>query len=134
MIVRFSAYRHAQNCCVCAAPIRTFLDGLAKSDTYKSCCCSRPRRTGNRRRYFKTHRSNWPVETADLQAPLPVASPESTPQALEVIKSCGQMAVSVVPQDERTGLAGGAVPSARCIILSLKKCYAPRRSTPLQRQ
>ena len=83
---------------------------------------------------LKRLKSNWPVETADPQAPLAVARPETTPQVPDGIKFCGQLAVSVVPQDRRTGLAGGAVPSTGCIVLSLKKCHAPKRSTPLQRQ
>ena len=69
---------------------------------------------------LKRYKSDWPVETADPQAQLAVARPETTPQEPEVIKSCGQLAVSVVQQDRRSGLAGGAVPSAGCIILSLE--------------
>lgn len=58
---------------------------------------------------LKRLKSNWPVETADPQAPFAVARPETTPQVPDGIKFCGQLAVSVVPQDRRTGLAGGAV-------------------------
>jgi FAD/FMN-containing dehydrogenase len=83
---------------------------------------------------LKRYKPDWLVETADPQAPLAVARPETTRQVPEVIKSCGQLAVSVVPQGGRTGLAGGDVLSAGCIILSLEKCHAPKQSTPLQRQ
>ena len=58
---------------------------------------------------LKRLKSNWPVKTADTQAPFAVARPETTAQVPDWIKFCGQLAVSVVPQDRRTGLAGGAV-------------------------
>ena len=58
------------------------------------------------------------METNNPEAPLAVARPETTRQVSAVIKRCGQLEVLVVPQGGRTGLAGGAVPSARCIVLS----------------
>ena len=49
--------------------------------------------------------------------PLAVALPRTTPEVATILKLCHQMGVPVVPRGAGTSLAGGALPTADCILL-----------------
>ncbi|WP_234186711.1 FAD-binding oxidoreductase [Shinella sp. NM-101] len=60
---------------------------------------------------------DWSTERGGT--PLALAIPRDTKAASAVIAACHAHGVGVVPQGGMTGLAGGAVPSEGCILLSL---------------
>ena len=53
------------------------------------------------------------------QQPLALVRPRSTDEVVAVLRLCHQHRVAVVPQGGLTGLAGGAVPVAGSVALSL---------------
>lgn len=57
-------------------------------------------------------------------APLALVRPRSTDEVVAVLRLCHQHRVAVVPQGGLTGLAGGAVPVAGCVALSLERMNA----------
>ena len=66
-----------------------------------------------------------PFETDGLSAykqkPLIVVFPENTEQVSEILKYCNDERIKVVPRGAGTGLSGGALPLADCVLLSLGK-------------
>jgi glycolate oxidase len=52
-------------------------------------------------------------------APLAVALPRSTAEVAAVLKVCNTMGVPVVPRGSGTSLAGGALPTADCVVLGI---------------
>ena len=66
-----------------------------------------------------------PYETDALaaykQKPLLVVLPENVEQVSEVLKYCNENKVKVVPRGAGTGLSGGALPLADCVLLSMGK-------------
>jgi len=66
-----------------------------------------------------------PYETDGLSAykqkPLVVALPENTKEVSEILKYCNSEKIKVVPRGAGTGLSGGALPLADCVLLSLGK-------------
>ena len=66
-----------------------------------------------------------PYETDALaaykQKPLLVVLPENVKQVSEILKYCNENKVKVVPRGAGTGLSGGALPLADCILLSMGK-------------
>ena len=66
-----------------------------------------------------------PFETDALSAykqkPLLVVFPENTNEVSEILKYCSQKRIKVVPRGAGTGLAGGALPLADCILLCFGK-------------
>ena len=66
-----------------------------------------------------------PFETDALSAykqkPLLVVFPENTNEVSEILKYCSQKRIKVVPRGAGTGLSGGALPLADCILLCLGK-------------
>ena len=66
-----------------------------------------------------------PFETDGLSAykqkPLIVVFPENTEQVSKILKYCNDERIKVVPRGAGTGLSGGAVPLADCVLLSLGK-------------
>ena len=62
---------------------------------------------------------DWSDEKAGQ--PLCMVTPRSTEEVAQIVKLCASHAVSIVPQGGLSGLAGGAVPSDGCLILSLSK-------------
>ena len=66
-----------------------------------------------------------PFETDALSAykqkPLAVIFPENTKEVSKVLAYCNQQRIKVVPRGAGTGLSGGALPLADCILLCLSK-------------
>ena len=66
-----------------------------------------------------------PYETDALaaykQKPLLVVLPETVKQVSEILKYCNENKVKVVPRGAGTGLSGGALPLADCVLLSMGK-------------
>ena len=66
-----------------------------------------------------------PFETDGLSAykqkPLIVVFPENTEQVSKILKYCSDEKIKVVPRGAGTGLSGGALPLADCVLLSLGK-------------
>ncbi|WP_292288962.1 FAD-linked oxidase C-terminal domain-containing protein [Marivita sp.] len=59
--------------------------------------------------------------TAYKCAPLAVVLPASTEEVSAVLKVCHQMGVPVVPRGSGTSLAGGALPTADCVLLGVAR-------------
>ncbi|PLS21683.1 FAD-linked oxidase C-terminal domain-containing protein [Neptunicoccus cionae] len=59
--------------------------------------------------------------TAYKCAPLAAVLPSTTQEVSEVLKICHEMGVPVVPRGAGTSLAGGALPTADCVILGVAK-------------
>jgi glycolate oxidase len=59
--------------------------------------------------------------TAYKQKPLLVVLPETVDQVSEVLKYCNKNKIKVVPRGAGTGLSGGALPLADCVLLSMGK-------------
>ncbi len=59
--------------------------------------------------------------TAYRCPPLAVVLPSSTQEVSAVLKICHEMAVPVVPRGAGTSLAGGALPTADCVILGVAR-------------
>src|SRR5690554_6506131 len=57
-------------------------------------------------------------------APLAVVLPRSTTEVAAVLKVCHEMGVPVVPRGAGTSLAGGALPSADCVVLGVARMNA----------
>jgi glycolate oxidase len=66
-----------------------------------------------------------PYETDALaaykQKPLLVVLPETVDQVSEILKYCNENKIKVVPRGAGTGLSGGALPLADCVLLSMGK-------------
>ena len=66
-----------------------------------------------------------PFETDGLSAykqkPLVVVFPENTEEVSKILKYCNSERIKVVPRGAGTGLSGGALPLADCVLLSLGK-------------
>jgi glycolate oxidase len=66
-----------------------------------------------------------PYETDALaaykQKPLLVVLPETVEQVSEILKYCNKNKIKVVPRGAGTGLSGGALPLADCVLLSMGK-------------
>ena len=66
-----------------------------------------------------------PFETDGLSAykqkPLIVVFPENTEQVSKILRYCNDERIKVVPRGAGTGLSGGALPLADCVLLSLGK-------------
>ena len=66
-----------------------------------------------------------PYETDALaaykQKPLLVVLPETVNQVSEVLKYCNENKIKVVPRGAGTGLSGGALPLADCVLLGMGK-------------
>lgn len=66
-----------------------------------------------------SHLHDWSDEPAEQ--PMCLVTPSSTEEVSEVMQLCSLYKVPVVPQGGLSGLAGGAVPSQDCVLLSLTK-------------
>ncbi len=62
--------------------------------------------------------------TAYRCAPLAVVLPRSTAEVAAVLSICHRMGVPVVPRGSGTSLAGGALPTADCVILGVARLNA----------
>jgi glycolate oxidase len=66
-----------------------------------------------------------PYETDALaaykQKPLLVVLPETVEQVSEILKYCNVNKIKVVPRGAGTGLSGGALPLADCVLLGMGK-------------
>ena len=66
-----------------------------------------------------------PYETDALsaykQAPLLVALPETVNEVSEILKYCNENKIKVVPRGAGTGLSGGSLPLADCVLLAMGK-------------
>lgn len=70
----------------------------------------------------QAHLSDWSGEIGG--APMALCFPRSTESVSKILTLCHQHRVPVVPQGGLTGLAGGAVPSEQCLLLSLSRMCA----------
>ncbi len=59
--------------------------------------------------------------TAYKCPPLAVVLPSSTEEVSAVLKVCHEMGVPVVPRGSGTSLAGGALPTADCVLLGVAR-------------
>ena len=59
--------------------------------------------------------------TAYSCLPLAVALPETTEEVSQILKICGRENVPVVPRGSGTSLAGGALPTADCLVLGVSR-------------
>ena len=59
--------------------------------------------------------------TAYKCPPMAVALPSSTQEVSDVLRICHELGVPVVPRGSGTSLAGGALPTADCVILGVSK-------------
>ncbi|NOX74244.1 MAG: FAD-binding protein, partial [Alphaproteobacteria bacterium] len=59
--------------------------------------------------------------TAYRCPPLAVVLPETTAQVSEVLKICHREGIPVVPRGSGTSLAGGALPTADCVVLGVAR-------------
>jgi glycolate oxidase len=59
--------------------------------------------------------------TAYRCPPMAVVLPSSTQEVSDILRLCHQMAVPVVPRGAGTSLAGGALPTADCVILGVAR-------------
>ncbi|MFP7569523.1 FAD-linked oxidase C-terminal domain-containing protein [Marivita sp. S2033] len=59
--------------------------------------------------------------TAYKCPPLAVVLPSSTSEVSEILKICHEMGVPVVPRGSGTSLAGGALPTADCVLLGVAR-------------
>jgi glycolate oxidase len=57
-------------------------------------------------------------------APLAVVLPRTTAEVAAVLKVCHEMGVPVVPRGSGTSLAGGAMPTADCVVLGVSRMTA----------
>ena len=68
-----------------------------------------------------------PFETDALSAykqkPLVVIFPENTEEVSKILKYCNQRRIKVVPRGAGTGLSGGALPLADCVLLCFCLLY-----------
>ena len=66
-----------------------------------------------------------PYETDGLsvyrQKPIAVVLPETTDQVSKILKYCYEKKIKVVPRGAGTGLSGGSIPLADCILLGMGK-------------
>jgi FAD/FMN-containing dehydrogenase len=66
---------------------------------------------------------DW-IHRAEDSHPVALALPRTTADVANILRTCHARCVAVVPQGGRTGLAGGAVPSTGCVILSMERMRA----------
>ncbi len=59
--------------------------------------------------------------TAYRQKPLLVVLPETVDQVSKVLKYCNENKIKIVPRGAGTGLSGGSLPLADCVLLSMGK-------------
>jgi glycolate oxidase len=71
--------------------------------------------------------------TAYRQLPMVVALPETEAQVQQILRTCAQMRVPVVPRGAGTGLSGGALPPGDGVLLSMAKFMRVLRIDPLAR-
>ena len=62
--------------------------------------------------------------TAYRCAPMAVVLPRSTAEVSAVLRLCSEMGVKVVPRGSGTSLAGGAYPTADCVVLGVARMNA----------
>lgn len=62
--------------------------------------------------------------TAYRCAPMAVVLPRSTAEVSAVLKLCSELGVKVVPRGSGTSLAGGAYPTADCVVLGVARMNA----------
>ena len=70
---------------------------------------------------FETRAYECDALTAYKCPPLAVVLPSSTAEVSAVLKLCHEMGVPVVPRGSGTSLAGGALPTADCIVLGVAR-------------
>ena len=66
-----------------------------------------------------------PYETDGLsvyrQKPIAVILPETTEEVSQILRYCHENKIKVVPRGAGTGLSGGSIPLADCILLGMGK-------------
>ena len=73
---------------------------------------------------FETKAYECDAFTAYACPPMAVALPSSTAEVQAVLKTCRSAGVPVVPRAAGTSLAGGALPTADCVVLSTARMTA----------
>ena len=59
--------------------------------------------------------------TAYRQSPLLVVLPENVDEVSKILKYCNENKIKVVPRGAGTGLSGGSLPLADCVLISMGK-------------
>jgi FAD/FMN-containing dehydrogenase len=72
---------------------------------------------------------DW-IRRAEESHPVALALPRATADVATILRICHARSIPVVPQGGRTGLAGGAVPSTGCVILSMERMRAITPADP----
>src|ERR1700730_14496022 len=72
---------------------------------------------------------DW-IHRAEGSHPAALALPRATADVATILRICHARSVPVVPQGGRTGLAGGAVPSTGCVILSTERMRSIEPADP----
>jgi len=70
---------------------------------------------------YETRAYECDALTAYKCPPMVVVLPSTTKQVSEVLKICHEMGVPVVPRGSGTSLAGGALPTADCVVLGVAR-------------
>ncbi|MDB5689466.1 MAG: D-2-hydroxyglutarate dehydrogenase [Sphingomonas bacterium] len=73
---------------------------------------------------FPRHSRDFLNAAPDGVALIGVAYPRTTEQVSHILRACNAAGVAVQPQGGLTGLAGGGVPQAPCLVLSLERMRA----------
>ncbi|HWL47461.1 MAG TPA: FAD-binding oxidoreductase [Sphingomonadaceae bacterium] len=73
---------------------------------------------------FARHRQDFLQHTPDGVALVGAAYPRTTAQVSDILRICNEEALPVTPQGGMTGLAGGGVPVAPSLVLSLERMRA----------
>ena len=71
--------------------------------------------------------------TAYRQLPMVVALPETESQVQQILRTCAELGVPVVPRGAGTGLSGGALPPGDGVLLSMAKFMKVLRVDPMAR-
>jgi len=67
------------------------------------------------------HRSDYSGTATDDTVPLAIAFPRTTAEVADIVHHAYRLGIAIVPQGGLTGLAGGALPTAGAVILSMER-------------
>lgn len=67
------------------------------------------------------HLTDWSGHLNAKGSPLAIAYPQTTDEVAKLVRACAASGTVMVPQSGLTGMAGGAVPDAGCVVISLER-------------
>jgi FAD/FMN-containing dehydrogenase len=67
------------------------------------------------------HMGDWLMRAGPGDVPLALARPKTSAQVSELLRTCNEYGIAVVPQGGLTGLTGGAVPSRGALLISMER-------------